>query len=106
MLVVTFNRWMIIALNTIWNEYIYTRLEPVRLSRKVLKKDASQVKLDEKEKTQLRGLIASLNWTSREGRPDASAAASILASAFPEPSVSHVLSGNDIVKHLKLFPSD
>ena len=86
------------------DEYIYTRLEPVRLSRKVLKKDASQVKLDEKEKTQLRGLIASLNWTSREGRPDASAAASILASAFPEPSVSHVLSGNDVVKHLKLFP--
>ena len=86
------------------DEYIYTRLEPVKLSRKVLKKDAHQVKLDEKEKTQLRGLIASLNWTSREGRPDASAAASILASAFPDPSVAQVIAGNDVVRHLKLFP--
>ena len=86
------------------DEYIYTRLERVKLSRKVLKKDAHQVKLDEREKTQLRGLIASLNWTSREGCRDASAAASILASTFPDPSVAQVIAGNDVVRHLKLFP--
>ena len=86
------------------DEYIYTRLEPVKLSRRVLKKDAQQVKLDEKEKTQFRGLIASLNWTAREGRPDAAAAASILAATFPDPTVANVMSGNDVVRHLKLFP--
>ena len=86
------------------DEYIYTRLEPVRLSRRVLKKDAQQIKLDEKEQTQFRGLIASLNWTAREGRPDAAAAASILAATFPEPTIANVMSGNDVVRHLKLFP--
>ena len=85
-------------------EFIYTRLEPIKPSRQVLKKDAANVKLNETEKTQLRGLIASLNWVSREGRPDASAAASILASAFPEPTMSHIHSANDVVAHLKTFP--
>ena len=76
------------------DEFIYTRLEPIVPQRKVLKKDASKVKLSESEKTQLRGLIASLNWVSREGRPDASSAASILASAFPEPTMEHILGEN------------
>eukprot|EP00435_Cladocopium_sp_Y103_P020466 s1075_g5.t1 len=86
------------------DEFIYTRLEPIVPQRKVLKKDASKVKLSETEKTQLRGLIASLNWVSREGRPDASSAASILASAFPEPTMEHIFEANDVVKHLKTFP--
>ena len=85
-------------------EFIYTRLEPIKLSRRVLKKDAASMPLNEAEKTQLRGLIASLNWIAREARPDASAAASLLASAFPSPSMSHILSANDIVAHLKTFP--
>ena len=86
------------------DEFIYTRLQPISMSRKVLKKDAKEVKLDEKEKTQLRGLIASLNWVAREGRPDCSAAASILASSFPEPTVAHIISANEVVQHLKTFP--
>lgn len=86
------------------DEYIYTRLEPVNITRRVLKKESDQVKLDAREQTQLRGLIASLNWTAREGRPDASAAASILATAFPEPCMSHLFAANDVVKHLKTFP--
>ena len=85
-------------------EFIYTRLEPIKLSRRVLKKDAASMLLNEAEKTQLRGLIASLNWIAREARPDASAAASLLASAFPSPSMGHILSANDIVAHLKTFP--
>jgi len=87
------------------DEYIYTRLEPISISRKVFKKDAPKVKLDEREKSQLRGLIASLNWTAREGRPDASATASILATTFPEPCMSHVFQANDMVAHLKTFPT-
>ena len=85
------------------DEFIYTRLEPIKLGRKVLKKDAEKERLTESEKTQLRGLIASLNWVAREGRRDASAGASILASSFPQPSVADILAANDLV-HLKTFP--
>ena len=50
------------------DEYIFTRLEPIQLSRKVLVKDAASVKLTEGEKSQLRGLIASLNWVALTAR--------------------------------------
>ena len=83
------------------DEFIYTRLEPIVLQRKVLKKNAADVKLSGGEKTQLRGLTASLNCVSREGRPDASSAASILASAFPSPTMEHIFVANNVVKHLK-----
>ena len=86
------------------DEFIYTRLQPITLTRKVLKKDAAKVPLTDHEKSQLRGLIASLNWLSREGRPDVAAAASILASAFPEPTVFHVNAANDTVRHVKTHP--
>ena len=86
------------------DEFIYTRLEPVVLGRKVLKKDAATVPLTEGEQSQLRGIVASLNWVSREGRPDAAAAASIIAGAFPTPMVSHIHAANDVVAHLKTFP--
>ena len=86
------------------DEFIYTRLQPITLTRKVLKKDAAKVLLTDHEKSQLRGLIASLNWLSREGRPDVAAAASILASAFPEPTVFHVNAANDTVRHVKTHP--
>ena len=86
------------------DEYIYTRLEPIQILKKVLKKDSDKISLNDREKTQLRGLIASLNWTAREGRPDASASASILATTFPEPSMSHIFAANDVVRHLKTFP--
>ncbi|CAK8990659.1 Integrase catalytic domain-containing protein, partial [Durusdinium trenchii] len=86
------------------DEFIYTRLQPIALARRVLKKDSAKVKLSENEKTQLRGLIASLNWLAREGRPDVAAAASILASAFPEPAVSHILAANAMVRHVKTSP--
>ena len=78
-------------------EFIYTRLEPIVTQRKVLKKNAADVKLSEGEKTQPRGLIASLTWVSREGRPDASSAASILASSFPSPTMEQIFAANDVV---------
>ena len=50
---------------------------------------------------QLRGTIASINWAAREGRPDASASASILASCFPNPTVANALEANKVVHRLK-----
>ena len=71
----------------------------MKMNRRVLKKDADKVLLTENEKTQLRGLAASLNWVSREGRPDASASASVIASSFPDPKVSHIMAANETVRH-------
>ena len=67
------------------DDYIQNRLQPVTLERKVLLKNAKETALNESEEAQLRGSIASLNWAAREGRPDAAAAASILAGSLPGP---------------------
>ena len=69
-------------------DYIQSRLKPVRLESKTLKCQAKDKVLNAEEVSQLRGTLASINWVAREGRPDASAAASILAGCFPTPSVA------------------
>ena len=84
--------------------YLYTRLAPISLSRKILKKDAARVKLDESEKSQLRGLLASLIYVGREARPDAAAASSMLSSAFPDPTIEVIYQANDVVRTLKQNP--
>eukprot|EP00439_Symbiodinium_sp_Y106_P061983 s82_g9.t1 len=86
------------------DEYIYSRMSPISLARKVLKKEAAKCLLDESEKSQLRGVLATLTWVGREGRPDAAAASSILASTFPEPTVETVNLANDVVRQLKQHP--
>ena len=86
------------------DEYIYTRMSPIAMSRKVLKKDATATLLDDTEKSQLRGVLATLTWVGREGRPDAAAAASVLASAFPEPTVDTIYQANEMVRQLKQHP--
>eukprot|EP00439_Symbiodinium_sp_Y106_P050867 s3255_g6.t1 len=86
------------------DEYIYSRMSPISLARKVLKKEAAKCLLDESEKSQLRGVLATLTWVGREGRPDAAAASSILASTFPDPTVETVNLANDVVGQLKQHP--
>jgi hypothetical protein len=60
--------------------------------------------LNEQEQTQLRAVIAGVNWAAREGRPDASAAASVVASSFPNPTVQDARDINNTVRHLKATP--
>ena len=83
------------------DDYVQNRLKPVTLERKVLMKDAKNVSLNASEEAQMRGTIASLNWASREGRPDAAAAASILAGYFPNPTVQHAMDANRVVHKIK-----
>ena len=83
------------------DDYTQNRLRPVTLERKVLLKNAKETALNESEEAQLRGSIASLNWAAREGRPDAAAAASILAGSFPGPKVHHALETNKVVQKIK-----
>ena len=82
-------------------DYIKNRLKYVRVERKYLKKDASITSLKEDEINQLRGVVAAINWIAREGRPDVSAAASILSGCFEKPLMQHVLETNQVVDHLK-----
>ena len=82
-------------------DYVDNRLKPLTLHRKVLKKDAEHVKLNPEETQALRAVVAAINWTAREGRPDAAATASILSGVFPEPTVQHLYQVNDAINHLK-----
>ena len=83
------------------DDYVANRLKPVLLEKKTLLKHAKTTLLSATEEAQLRGTIASLNWTAREGRPDAAAAASILAGCFPSPSVQDALDTNKVVQKIK-----
>ncbi|OLQ12867.1 hypothetical protein AK812_SmicGene3197 [Symbiodinium microadriaticum] len=83
------------------NDYVSNRLRFVEVSRHVTKKAAPQTSLRDDEESQLRGVIAAINWTAREGRPDAAAAASILAGCFPDPKMMDVYAVNQVVQNLK-----
>ena len=83
------------------NDYVSNRLRFVEVSRHVTKKAAPQTSLRDDEESQLRGVIAAINWTAREGRPDAAAAASILAGCFPNPKMMDVYAVNQVVQNLK-----
>ena len=86
------------------DDYVAQRLKPVRMERRILKKDAEAVPVNKDEEAQLRGTIASINWVAREGRPDASSAASIFAGCFPQAKVADILRVNEVVFRLKSHP--
>ena len=83
------------------DDYVRDRLKFIKLERKVFKQDAASQKLTSDEEQQLRGALASLNWTAREGRPDASAAASVYAGCFPGPTVADAVAVNAVIGALK-----
>ena len=83
------------------NDYVLHRIKAVNVQRRVLKRDAATVLLNEAEVTQYRAALAALNWVSREGRPDCAAAASILASRFPSPTIEDLYELNEVLGQLK-----
>eukprot|EP00435_Cladocopium_sp_Y103_P027783 s3983_g6.t2 len=83
------------------DDYVANRLHAIKVHRKILKKDASNIKLNEDEISQLRGTVAAINWSAREGRPDGSASASILSGCFPEPTMKNLFECNQVVELLK-----
>ena len=86
------------------DDYIDQRLKPVRCDRKILKKDSDNTRINDGEEAQLRGTVAAINWVAREGRPDASAAASIYSGCFGKATVSDIHKVNDVVYKLKSHP--
>ena len=71
--------------------YAGRRIRQEILENKTLKKNASEVPLTANEETRI----------AREGRPDASAAASILAGCFPNPTAEKALEANRVVNKIK-----
>ncbi|CAE7938278.1 GIP, partial [Symbiodinium necroappetens] len=86
------------------DDYIDQRLKPVRCDRKIFKKDADTVRINDGEEAQLRGTVAAINWVAREGRPDASAAASIYSGVFGKATIGDIHRVNDVVHKLKAHP--
>jgi len=62
---------------------------------------AKNRRLNDREEQELRGAIAGLSWSGRQGRPELSAGASIIASSFPEPSLNDARAANSMISHAK-----
>ena len=80
--------------------YITEKLKAVTLPKERLKQKGSP--LDEKETTWLRGVVGSLLWVGKEGRPDVAAACAMAMSwSSNVPMVEHILMANKTVAELK-----
>ena len=66
----------------------------------------NQTELDEDQATQLRGVIAGMNWAATQARPDLAAVACMIAFSFPTPKISHAKAANKAVQAAKARPFD
>ena len=83
-------------------KFVEERLSKVKLDkgRATQKKDDAS----EKEKAQMRAACGSLNWLSKEGRPDLSGPASLLSSKLATAKVEDILALNEVVRGVKRVP--
>eukprot|EP00435_Cladocopium_sp_Y103_P012580 s2098_g3.t1 len=80
-------------------KFIQERLEeiPLEKGRKSQKKEP----VTESERAQARALCGSLNWLSKEGRPDAAGPSSLMSSRLTRMVVEDLIQLNEVVKVLK-----
>ena len=83
-------------------KFVTERLEPIQMA-KGRKADPKALASDS-EVAQMRAVVGSLNWASREGRPDAAASASLSASKFPKPVVQDLIDLNKSIQIIKSRP--
>ena len=83
-------------------KFVLERLEEIPISKERLK-DKNAV-VTEEERSLARGACGSLNWLSKEGRPDASGPASLLASRLTTLVVEDLVAINDAIRHIKKVP--
>ena len=81
-------------------KFVKERLEPVSLDRGRKAEDPATP--EEKERT--RAVVGSLTWAAKEGRPDAAAAASLVASSLANLKVQDIMDLNRAVKIVKQRP--
>ena len=80
------------------NQPIYTqeKVNQIPITRERARQKMSRC--TEKEITQLRGLLGSLAWLSKETRPDLAGRVALLQQEFPEPFVQAILDGNALAR--------
>ena len=83
-------------------KFVSERLQEVKLEkgRKSQRKDEAT----EQERGQARATCGSLNWLSKEGRPDAAGPSSIMSSRLTRLTVEDIVDLNEVVKKLKETP--
>ena len=81
-----------------WEKYIRERLSLVPISRERARDSGAEC--DDKEISQLRGILGVLGWVAREGRFDIVGIHSLLSSSFPRPTVRDLLDANAVVSRL------
>ena len=77
------------------------KIKPIELSRE--RKKQKYAYCDEKEVTQLRGLLGGLAWLAKETRPDLAGRVSILQQALPHPYIQDIVEANVLAKEAVKF---
>ena len=77
------------------------KIRPIELSRD--RKKQKYAYCDEKEVTQLRGLLGGLAWLAKETRPDLAGRVSILQQALPHPYIQDIIEANVLAKEAVKF---
>ena len=72
------------------------KIRPIEITRE--RKKQRYAYCDEKEITQLRGLLGGLAWLSKETRPDLAGRVSILQQSLPHPYVQDIIEANVLAK--------
>ena len=80
-------------------KFVSERLQPVKLE--VGRATRSKEDATPEEKEAVRAAVGSLTWAAKEGRPDAAAAASLIASSMSELRVQDILDLNKAINQVK-----
>ncbi|CAE7230741.1 RE1, partial [Symbiodinium sp. CCMP2456] len=83
-------------------KFVTERLEPIQMAKG--RKSNPKALATDSEIAQMRAVVGSLNWASREERPDASASASLSALKFPKPVVQDLIDLNKSIQMIKSRP--
>jgi hypothetical protein len=79
------------------NEYAAT-LTPMKLDRPLKDRKGTAIKLNEAEITRVKGVVGGVSWLASNGRPELSAAASLIPMGYKEAESSVVTDANFAVK--------
>ena len=77
------------------------KIQPIPVTRS--RKQEKYAYCDEKEISQLRGLLGSLSWLSKETRPDLAGRVALLQQSMPRPFVQDIIEANSLAKEAVQF---
>ena len=84
------------------NQPIFAKkIQPVQLSR--ARRQEKYSYCNEKEVSQLRGLLGSLSWLAKETRPDLAGRVALLQQSMPKPFIQDLIEANSLAKEVHQF---